>query len=286
MPVLELVDVGKTYGNVRALNGVDLRVKRGELVAMLGPNGSGKTTTFELLLGLTHPTTGRVRVLGRRPGSRQVVGRVGAMLQGAGLPDSMTVRELVRLLGRSYPRSWPVDTVLDRLRLSDRGNQTVSGLSGGERQRLLLAAAIVGAPDVLLLDEPTAAMDVAARRAFWAEACHAVDDGTTLLFATHDLAEADAVAERIVVLRAGGVLADTTPAELKRAIPGKVVRFVTDASAAVLAALPGGGPVEGEIFGGAGPPPPIGGVSGYTPSTRNGLWPRSSPVAIGSPISR
>lgn len=228
MSVLELTDVGKTYGSVRALEGVSLRIERGELVALLGPNGAGKTTAFELLLGLAHPTTGRVRVLGGEPGRQTVAGRLGAMLQGGGLPDSMTVRELVRLIGRGYPRSWPVDTVLGRVGLSDRRDRTVTSLSGGERQRLLLAAAIVGAPDVLLVDEPTAGMDVASRRAFWAEARKAVDDGSTLLFATHDMAEADAVAERVVVLRAGRVLADATPAELKQLVRGKVARFGTD----------------------------------------------------------
>lgn len=246
MTALDLQGVSKVYGKVRAIDGVDLEIESGELVALLGSNGAGKTTAFELLLGLVRPTTGRVSVLGGTPGSKAVTGRLGAMLQGAGLPDSVTVRELVRLIGRSYPRSRPVDSVLDRVGLSRLRDRTVTALSGGERQRLLLATAIVGAPDVLLLDEPTAAMDVEAKRAFWAETRDAVADGTTLLFATHDLAEADAVAERIVILRAGQVIADTTPTALKRLIRDKVARFVTDAPTAVIAALPGGGPVEVE----------------------------------------
>jgi ABC-2 type transport system ATP-binding protein len=255
MSVLELAGVRKTYGGVHALDGVDVRIDAGELVALLGPNGAGKTTAFELLLGLTHPTAGRVRVLDDEPGSRHVVHRVGAMLQGAGLPDSVKVRELVRLIGRAYPRSRPVDEVLERVGLSGRRDRVVTDLSGGERQRLLLATAIIGAPDVLLLDEPTAAMDVAARRRFWDEARAAVADGTTMLFATHDLAEADAVAERIVVLSDGRVLADTTPAELKRRVHGKVAQFVTDVPVPVLAALPGGGPVETKAAGGHDMPP-------------------------------
>jgi ABC-2 type transport system ATP-binding protein len=246
MTVIELAEVTKTYGSVGALDRVDLRIESGELVALLGPNGAGKTTTFELLLGLIQPTTGRVQVFDGEPGSRDVMVRLGAMLQGAGLPESITVAELVRLIGRSYPRAYPVEAVLDRVGLTDRRDRTVTDLSGGERQRLLLATAIVGAPDVLLLDEPTAGMDVAAKRAFWAEARGAVADGTTLLFATHDLAEADAVAERVVVLRGGRVLADATPAELKQQAHGKVARFVTDAAVATLSALPGGGPVEVE----------------------------------------
>lgn len=249
MTVLELVNVRKSYGRVHALDGVDLRLAAGELVALLGPNGAGKTTAFELLLGLLRPTEGTVRVLGGVPGSRAVVSRVGAMLQGAGLPESVKVRELVRLIGRAYPRSRQVEETLDRVGLTERGERLVTDLSGGERQRLLLAIAIIGAPDVLLLDEPTAAMDVAARRAFWDEARSAVVDGTAVLFATHDLAEADAVAERVIVLDKGRVLADTTPGELKRRMHGKVVRFVTDVPAPTLAALPGGGPVEQEIAG-------------------------------------
>jgi len=255
MAVLELAGVRKTYGGVHALDGVDLRIESGELVALLGPNGAGKTTAFELLLGLTRPTGGRVRVLDGEPGSRRVVPRVGAMLQGAGLPESVKVRELVRLIGRAYPRSRQVDEVLARVGLWDRRDRVVTDLSGGERQRLLLATAIIGAPDVLLLDEPTAAMDVAAKRAFWDEARAAVADGTTLLFATHDLAEADTVAERIVVLSEGRMLADSTPAELKRRVRGKVARFVTDVPVPSLAALPGGGPVEHEPGAGHNMPP-------------------------------
>jgi ABC-2 type transport system ATP-binding protein len=244
MTALEFDRVRKTYGNTHALDGIDLRIEPGELVALLGPNGAGKTTAFELLLGLSRPSSGRVRVLGARPGGRTIVGRLGAMLQGAGLPESVTVRELVRLIGRSYPRSRPVDAVLDRVGLASRRDRRVTDLSGGERQRLLLATAIVGAPEVLLLDEPTAAMDVAAKRQFWSQARASVADGTTILFATHDLAEADENAERVVVLRDGRVLADATPAELKRLVHGKVAQFVTDVPTAVLAALPGGGPVE------------------------------------------
>ncbi|QCB94847.1 ABC transporter ATP-binding protein [Cellulomonas shaoxiangyii] len=212
--VLELTDVHKDYGGVAALDGLDLRVEEGELVALLGPNGAGKTTTFELLLGLGRPTRGTVRVLGAAPGTHR--GRVGAMLQGAGLPEQVTVRELVGLVGRAYPRAYATDDVLDRTRLARHAGKVVTALSGGERQRLLLALALVGAPDLLLLDEPTAAMDVASRRAFWERAREAVSDGGTLLFATHDLTEAQGVADRVVVVADGRVRADATPDDLTR----------------------------------------------------------------------
>ena len=207
MTVLEMRDVRKEYGEVTALDGMDLAVEQGEIVAVLGPNGAGKTTTFELLLGLIRPTTGSVRVLGEEPGPR-VRGRIGAMLQSAGLPEQVTVRELVRLIGRSYPQMLDVDDVLASTGLTKRARRAVTTLSGGERQRVLLALALVGAPQLLLLDEPTAAMDVAAKRTFWEQA-RALDDAT-IVFATHDLAEAAAVADRVLVVSQGRLVADTT----------------------------------------------------------------------------
>ena len=207
MTVLEMRGVRKEYGEVTALDGMDLAVEQGEIVAVLGPNGAGKTTTFELLLGLIRPTTGSVRVLGEEPGPR-VRGRIGAMLQSAGLPEQVTVRELVRLIGRSYPQMLDVDDVLASTGLTKRARRAVTTLSGGERQRVLLALALVGAPQLLLLDEPTAAMDVAAKRTFWEQA-RALDDAT-IVFATHDLAEAAAVADRVLVVSQGRLVADTT----------------------------------------------------------------------------
>ncbi len=208
---IEMTGVVKTHGPVRALDGIDLRVDEGEIVALLGPNGAGKSTAFDVLLDLVRPTAGRVEVLGGPPAAAR--GRVGAMLQSAGLPEQVTVRELVRLVGRAHPRALPVDEVLARTGLTSRAGRTVTALSGGERQRLLLALALVGQPELLLLDEPTAAMDVLSRRSFWSQA-RAAAGGATLLFATHDLAEAAAAADRVVVLAAGRVVADGTPASL------------------------------------------------------------------------
>lgn len=209
MSVLEMRDVRKQYQEVNALDGLDLRVEQGEIVAILGPNGAGKTTAFELLLGLIQPTAGLIQMLGEAPGGH-VRGRVGAMLQTAGLPEQITVRELVRLIGRSYPRAFDTDDILVRTSLTKRAKRRVTTLSGGERQRLLLALALVGAPEVLLLDEPTAAMDIASRRAFWNQARASVSEGATILFATHDLVEASTVADRVIVISQGRVVADST----------------------------------------------------------------------------
>lgn len=213
MTVLEMRRVRKEYRGVTALTDVDLRVERGQVVALLGPNGAGKTTAFELLLGLIRPTGGQVEVLGHPPGG-QVRQRVGAMQQTAGLPEQVTVSELVRLIGRSYPASLPTDSVLERTALTKHAKRVVTDLSGGERQRLQLAMALIGSPEVLLLDEPTAALDVASRRAFWDQARASVRDGATILFATHDLTEAAAVADRVVVVNQGRIIAEGTPDDL------------------------------------------------------------------------
>lgn len=252
MSVLELGAVSKRYGKVQALDGLDLEVQRGEVVALLGPNGAGKTTAFELLLGLVRPSAGTVRVLGAAPGGRNR-GRLGVMLQGAGLPEQVTVSELVRVIGRSYPMALPVPEVLARVGLGDRGRRTVTDLSGGERQRLLLALAIVAAPELLLLDEPTTALDVDSRRAFWEQARASVRDGATILFATHDLVEADAIADRVVVLQTGRVVADATPEELKQLVSSTVVSITTDAPVAKVTEMAGVHRVELDEPGG--PPP-------------------------------
>ena len=258
--VIELKQVHRTFGEVVAVDGVDLEVRRGEVVALLGPNGAGKSTLFELLLGLVGPTAGTVQVLGERPGG-EVRGRIGPMLQTAGLPEQVTVSELVELVGRSYPSSLEVDPLLAEVGLGHRRRHEIATLSGGERQRLLLALALVGMPELLLLDEPTAAMDLEARRSFWAYARDAVIRGSTLLFATHDLVEAEEVADRIVLLHHGRVVADATPAQLTQLVPGCLVTVETDAPAAVVGSWPGVGdvaPAEGS--------PPTGGRSRLTVS--------------------
>lgn len=238
MSAIEVDQLGKVFGDVVAVEDVDLEVSCGQVVALLGPNGAGKSTLFELLLGLVGPTSGRVRVLGKPPGG-EVRARVGAMLQTAGLPEQVTVREVVELVGRSYPWSLAVDPLLAEVGLADRCRHEIATLSGGERQRLLLALALVGMPELLLLDEPTAAMDLEARRSFWAYAREATIGGATLLFATHDLIEAAEVADRVVLLHRGRVVADAPPAQLAQLVPGSQVTVVTDAPASVIATWPG-----------------------------------------------
>ena len=236
--IVEMQGVEKRYGNVQALAGVDLAVAPGEVVGFLGPNGAGKTTAIKVMLGLTAPTRGRALLFGGDPNRRAARGRVGVMLQESGVPNALRVRELIDLFGRYYPYALPTAEVLARADLGAKADALVGALSGGQRQRLYFALAIVGDPDLLFLDEPTAALDVEARRAFWAQVEGFVALGKTVLFTTHHLAEADAVAQRLVVIDRGRVIAEGTPREVKARVAGKAVRFRSDVPFAALAARP------------------------------------------------
>ncbi len=237
--VIEAVGLTRRFGEVLAVDAVDLRVGAGEVVAVLGPNGAGKTTTLEMLLGLRSPTSGTVRVFGSDPASPTVRGRVGAMLQDTDAPESLTVTEIIDLVAAYYPYRLPTGEVLERATLDGQRRRRVTQLSGGERQRLSFALAIVGDPDLLYLDEPTASLDVGARRVFWSQVSDFAALGKTILFSTHNLAEADLAAERVVIINGGRIFSDSTPRELKGLLAGRTLELVTDADDAELAALPG-----------------------------------------------
>jgi ABC-2 type transport system ATP-binding protein len=222
--VIELDAITKLYGAIDALAGVDLSVEQGEVIGILGPNGAGKTTAISIMLGLRRPSAGAVRVFGEPPESPAVRGRIGAMLQESGVPGTLTVEEIVRLFSSYYPYSLPVERILGLAGLSDLRRRRVSALSGGQRQRLYFALAICGDPDLLFLDEPTTGMDVESRQRFWTEIRELASLGKTLLFATHFLEEADALASRIVVIDHGRVVANGTPAEIKAHAGGKRIR--------------------------------------------------------------
>lgn len=215
-PAVEFTSASKTYGTVRALAGLTVTLRPGETVALLGPNGAGKSTSLDLLLGLRDPDPGgSVRLFGETPRRAVTGGRVGAMLQSGGLMDGVKVRELVALACDLHPRAHPVDRVLEEAGLTGVADRTVGKLSGGQEQRVRFALATAGASDLIVLDEPTTGMDVSARRTFWAAMRARAAQGRTVLFATHYLEEADEVADRVLVLHRGALLADGSAADIK-----------------------------------------------------------------------
>lgn len=239
-PSVRFAGASKHFGAVRAMDGVDLDIERGETVALLGPNGAGKTTTIGVALGILDPDAGDVRVFGLAPRAAVTAGHVGAMLQDGGLPAGVTVRELIEFARRLYPRPLPFSEIIATAGLDGLASRRVDRLSGGQTQRLRFAFALAGRPDLLVLDEPTAAMDVESRRAFWASMHAYAEAGRTVLFSTHYLEEADANADRIVLIARGRVVADGTASEIKRAAGGRTVAFdLAGASLDGLDALPG-----------------------------------------------
>ncbi len=246
---VEFLGVEKRFGATRALAGVDLALRAGEMVAMLGPNGAGKSTAVSLMLGMRQPTAGAVRVFGGAADAAVRAGRVGAMLQTGGLPPHLRVAELVGFVRGLYPRPRPLAAVLQAAGCTEFAGRPVERLSGGQAQRARFAMAIAGDPELLFLDEPTTGFDVDTRRRFWRSIREFASSGRTVLFATHYLEEADAVADRIVVVQRGHVVADGTAAEIKAHAGGRTVRFdCPGADPRLLSALPGvtGVDVEGE----------------------------------------
>ena len=197
---MDLTGVVRSFGRagrtVRAVDGIDLSIDRGETVALLGRNGAGKSTTIGLLLGLDEPDTGRVRVLGRSAQQAVRAGLVGAMLQDGQPIQRVTVRELVAFVASTYPKPMPVPEALALAGLGEYADRRVDKLSGGQVQRVRFAVALAGNPELIVLDEPTAALDVEARRAFWDSMRAYARRGNTVLFSTHYLEEADGNADR------------------------------------------------------------------------------------------
>jgi ABC-2 type transport system ATP-binding protein len=225
---VELAGVEKTYsgptGPVPAVRGVDLTIARGETVALLGPNGAGKSTTIDILLGLQRPDSGTVEVLGATPEQAVDQGLVGAMLQTGGLLRGLRVRELLTMLASVYPAPLPVDDVLALARIEDLAGRPTERLSGGQTQRVRFAMALAGNAELLVLDEPTVGLDVESRQAFWATVRGIAGTGKTVLFATHYLDEADADADRAVLLSAGRVVVDAATTEIKAMVGSRTVR--------------------------------------------------------------
>ncbi|WP_029146087.1 ABC transporter ATP-binding protein [Microbacterium luticocti] len=232
-PAIAASGVTKSFGRVRAVQGVDLHVNAGEVVAFLGPNGAGKTTTIDMILGLSRPDTGEISVFGTTPRGAIARGYVSAVLQTGGLLKDLTVRETVELTASLFSQTRPVDEVLARAGIAEIAARMVGKCSGGQQQRLRFAMALLSDPGLLILDEPTTGMDVEGRRSFWQAIRADADRGRTVLFATHYLEEADAYADRIVLMSQGRIVADGTTAHIKNLVAGRIVK----------ATLPGADPV-------------------------------------------
>jgi ABC-2 type transport system ATP-binding protein len=219
-----LSHLSKSYGAVRAVRSIDLTIVPGEIVALLGPNGAGKSTTIDMVLGLTRPDSGTVALFGMPPAEAAAAGVVGGMLQTGSLVEHLSVRELVTMVASLYPRPLEVGDALALSGCTELADRRTTKLSGGQAQRVRFAIALVANPDLLLLDEPTAALDVEARRDFWASMRDVAAMGKTVIFATHYLEEADAFADRIVLLARGSIVADGPPGEIKARVGARTIR--------------------------------------------------------------
>ena len=229
-PAIHATGLRKTFratdgSTVVAVDDVDLTVHPGEIVAFLGPNGAGKTTTVDMLLGLTRPDAGRIEVYGAEPGAAVRAGRVSAVMQTGGLLHDFTVEETVRAIAALHGRPDRVGVVLERAGLTDLAGRRVEACSGGEQQRLKFALALVPDPDLVVLDEPTTGMDVAARQEFWRAMRADAALGRTIVFATHYLAEADEFAERTVLMNHGRIVHDAATTDVRAAYGGRTLTF-------------------------------------------------------------
>ena len=227
MVIAELRNVTKRFGQVTALAGVDLEISRGQLLALLGPNGAGKTTAVRLLLGLSAPDAGVARVFGRDPQERIARTRIGAMLQTGRVPDALRVCEHIELFSSYYPNPLPFKEVVRAAGLDGIEKRLSGKLSGGQKQRLMFALAICGNPDLLVLDEPTAGLDVDSRRGLWRHIRSFVARGSSVLLTTHYLEEADALADRVVVLNQGRIAAEGTSSEVRQRAASRKIRCIT-----------------------------------------------------------
>ncbi|MBN9656886.1 MAG: ABC transporter ATP-binding protein [Acidobacteria bacterium] len=239
MIIAELRNVRKRFGPVTALDGFDLRIEQGQLLALLGRNGAGKTTATRLLLGLTSTDEGAVRVFGQDPRRRSGRLRTGTMLQSGQVPETLRVAEHIELFSSYYPKPLSAGEVIRAAGLEGLEKRLYGSLSGGQRQRVLFALAICGRPDLLLLDEPTVGLDVDSRRGLWKHIRHFVSDGGSVLLTTHYLEEADTLADHVTVIDRGRRVADGSPAEIKRSICVRRICCITELSDEHLRAIEG-----------------------------------------------
>lgn len=241
-PVIEFQNVSKVFKESQpAVDNMTLQIQPGTAVACLGPNGAGKSTSISMMLGLLKPTSGTVKLFGGNPDSRRLHQRLGVMLQGVSVLDRLTVRETINLVRSYFANPLAIKHLLKVADLENEADKLATKLSGGQMRRLQFALALVGNPDVLFLDEPTVGMDFSSKQIFWQELRQFITRGKTLLLTTHDLHEADSIADRVIVINQGKIIADDTPEQLKMTHAGRQVSFVpgTGVSREVIQQLPG-----------------------------------------------
>jgi len=228
MAVVDVRDLHKYYGDVHAVDGLTFGIEAGEVYALLGENGAGKSTVVEILEGHRAATSGSVEVLGADPvhAGREFRDRIGIVLQSSGVETEFTVREVIELYGGCYRNPRPLDEVIELVGLVEKVDARVGSLSGGQRRRLDLALGIVGRPELLFLDEPTTGFDPSARRRSWDLIEALGDDGTTVLLTTHYLDEAEHLADRVGVLSRGRLIAEGSPDQLTGQVSGTVISFM------------------------------------------------------------
>jgi ABC-2 type transport system ATP-binding protein len=240
MSAIVVEGLTKRFGDFAAVYDVSFEVPKAQLVALLGPNGAGKTTTLEMLEGFLAPTSGSVRVLGTDPhrGDRRWRARIGLVLQSTSLDAALTVRDTLTVFAGLYPAPRPIGEVLELVDLVDDAGTAVGALSGGQRRRVDVAIGIIGRPEVLFLDEPTTGLDPEARRRAWTAVENLTTTGTTVVLTTHYIDEADHLANRLILLAAGRVVADTTPEGLRSRGGPATLRYQFDDDGPALADLP------------------------------------------------
>ena len=237
-PVARLANAVKRYGQTQALAGVDLEVHRGEVLALLGPNGAGKTTAISLLVGLQQADAGSASLFDSAPNALAARRRIGAMLQTTSLPETLTVGELIDLFRNYYARPRTVADVVARAGIDDLLDRRYAKLSGGQQRRAQFALAICGRAELLFLDEPTTGLDIDARETMWRAIRQLVAEGCAVVLTTHYLEEAEALADRVVVLAQGRIVAQGTVAEIRARVASRRIRCVTTLADAVIALWP------------------------------------------------
>lgn len=228
----------KSYGAVQALKNIDLEIDQAGVYAILGQNGAGKTSLIKCALGLESITSGEMRTLGYKPGSLAAKQKTGVILQDTNLPDALTVKEQIQLFASYYPSAFSVEETIGMCNLSSFVNKKYKALSGGQKRRTQFALAIVGNPQLIFLDEPTTGLDIDARRNLWEVIREFSSKGKTIVLTTHYLEEADSLADRIMVLNGGKIVANSTPSDLHKEVRGTVIRCHTSLSKIQLENLP------------------------------------------------